>query len=351
MQLLQFSGLLEQQAHHLHRDALKLQAAALCGSASTNFLNLMENFYGVDEEEEEGALEDAASFAAFVKQHREEREKEKASAKLSVSKGSVEKEELGDEGEEEEDIEDSASTTSSVSKRKTLKQLKVSTADQEKYPSKCNLKEAELFFPTSASTLHDTGVDPKYIGTREGLSGYKGLYCCLFEGCDYGAQVRANTLSHIRRVHLGHAVGCRFCPTRAWWQAHTWSDHMTHTHPNVPKYPPQDVTSLPTKPSTGEIAISEERFEVQVPTSTGEPPVKKIKEEPSTLMSYSEWEKEVWKKEAEKGELYLCADPKDNPSAPRPKTLAIRYKKRDTEKATSEDVVTIQEEGQDDAEI
>ena len=55
MQLLQFSGLLEQQAHRLRRDALKLQAAALCGSASTNFLNLMENFYGVGEEEEEGA--------------------------------------------------------------------------------------------------------------------------------------------------------------------------------------------------------------------------------------------------------------------------------------------------------
>ena len=351
MQLLQFSGLLEQQAHRLRRDALKLQVAALCGSASTNFLNLMENFYGVDEEEEEGALEDAASFTAFVKQHREEREKEKASAKLSVSKGSVEKEELGDEEEDEEDIEDSASTTSSVSKRKTLKQLKVSTADQEKYPSKCNLKEAELFFPTSASTLHDTGVDPKYIGTREGLSGYNGLYCCLFEGCDYRAQVRANTLSHIRRVHLGHAVGCRFCPTRAWWQARTWSDHMTHTHPNVPKYPPQNVTGLLTEPSTGEIAISEERFEVQVPTGTGEPPVKKIKEEPSALMSYSEWEKEVWKKEAEKGELYLCAEPKDNPFAPRPKALAIRYRKRDTEKAASEDVVTIQEEGQDDAEI
>ena len=126
---------------------------------------------------------------------------------------------------------------------------------------------------------------------------------------------------------------------------------MTHTHPNVPKYPPQNVTGLPTEPSTGEITISEERFEVQVPTGTGEPPVKKIKEEPSALMSYSEWEKEVWKKEAEKGELYLCAEPKDNPFAPRPKALAIRYRKRDMEKAASEDVVTIQEEGQDDAEI
>ena len=54
---------------------MKLQAGALCGTTSTNFLNLMENFYGVNEEEEEGALEDAALFAAFVKQYREEREK------------------------------------------------------------------------------------------------------------------------------------------------------------------------------------------------------------------------------------------------------------------------------------
>ena len=67
MQLLQFSSLLEQQAHCLRRDTLKLQAATLCGTTSTNFLNLMENFYGVDEEQEEGALEDAASFATFVK--------------------------------------------------------------------------------------------------------------------------------------------------------------------------------------------------------------------------------------------------------------------------------------------
>ena len=355
MQLLQFSGLLEQQAQQLCRDTMKLQVAALCGIASTNFLNLMENFYGVEEEEEEGTLEDAASFAAFVEQHCEEREKEKATQKLSVSKASVEKDELGEE-EEEEDIEDSVSTTSSSMKRKTLKQLKVSVADQEKYPSKCNLKEAVLFFPTSASTLHDTGVDAKYIGTREGLSGYKGLYCCLFEGCDFSAQVRVNTLSHIRRVHLGHAVGCRYCPTRAWWQARTWSDHMTHTHPDIPKYPPQEMSNVPLGSSKGdsEVFISEEWFEVEVPTGASEPPLKKIKEEPSALFSYSEWEKESWKKEAEKGELYLCAESKD-PFAPRPKAVAIRYRKREATEAekvasavVAEDIVTIQEEGQDD---
>ena len=72
MQLLQFSCLLEQQAQCLCCDAMKIQAATLCGTALTNLLNLIENFYGVDEEEEEGTLEDAASFTTFVKQHREE---------------------------------------------------------------------------------------------------------------------------------------------------------------------------------------------------------------------------------------------------------------------------------------
>ena len=178
----------------------------------------------------------------------------------------------------------------------------------------------------------------------------------LFEGCDFGVQVRANTLSHIRRVHLGHAVGCRYCPTHAWWQARTWSDHMTHTHPDVPKYPPQEISSVPLGSSKGdsEVSISEEHFEVEVPTGVSKPPLKKIKEEPSALLSYSEWEKESWKKEAEKGELYLCAEPKD-PFAPRPKAVAIRYRKREATEAeqvtsavVSEDIVTIQEEGQDD---
>ena len=34
MQLLQYSGLLEMQAHYLHRDALHLQNAALCGTSN-----------------------------------------------------------------------------------------------------------------------------------------------------------------------------------------------------------------------------------------------------------------------------------------------------------------------------
>ena len=52
--------------------------------------------------------------------------------------------------------------------------------------------------------------------------------------------------------------------------------------------------------------------------------------------------------------MYLRAEPKD-PLAPRPKTAAIRYRKIETSEAekvasaiVSQDIVTIQEEGQDD---
>ena len=75
MQLFQYSGLLEMKAQELCRDALHLQTAALCGVATTNFLDLMENFYGVDETPEEQALGDAASFSAFVAAHKKEKER------------------------------------------------------------------------------------------------------------------------------------------------------------------------------------------------------------------------------------------------------------------------------------
>ena len=112
------------------------------------------------------------------------------------------------------------------------------------------------------------------------------------------------------------------------WQARTWPDHMSHTNPEVPKYPPQEISGVPLESSKGdsEVFISEEHFEVEVPTGTSEPPAKKIKEEPSALLTYSEWEKEMWKKEAEKGDLYLYAEPKD-PFAPHPKAVTIRYRK------------------------
>ena len=123
MQLFQYSGWLEMKAQELHQDALHLQTAALCGVASTNFLELMESFYGIDETPEEQALRDAASFSAFVSAHRREREKDEASKSFSKSKREVETEEadVGDNDDESDE------------EPETLKQKKKTTS-ATKYP-------------------------------------------------------------------------------------------------------------------------------------------------------------------------------------------------------------------------
>ena len=229
---------------------------------------MMENFFGVEEDEEEAKMEDATSFAAFIKQNKEEHVKEMQSKALSATKGSIEHEEIGDE-EESESI---TSTSSQASKPRTLTQM---SKHKEKYPTKCKLSEAQLFYPTSSKSLHETGIDGKYIGTRENLPGYKGLYCCLFGNCDYGAQVCGNTLSHIRCVHLGAAFGCRFCPELVWWQARSWSNHMDSVHPQELKY---EALLLPSGPIKAvkvepEIFVAEEHFTIPVPST------KRIKKE------------------------------------------------------------------------
>ena len=307
------------QAHRLRHDTLRLQNAALCGTATTNFLDVMENFYGVDETEEEARIEDVASFAAFIKQNKEERARELQSKNLSVTKGSVEHEEVGEERDVEE-TESVTSTSSQPSKPRTLSQIK----HKEKYPTKCKLSKAQLFYPTSAESLHETGVDGKFIGTRENLIGYHGLYCCLYGNCDYGAQVRGNTLSHIWRVHLGAAFGCRFCPELAWWQARSWSNHMDSVHSNEPKYEALQLPSGPLKAVKVEpdLFVAEECFTIPVPKSTDtedEPSSKRIKQEISGLMTYQEFEKA-----SKEGDIALLAHGKD-PFRPRPKAGMIRY--------------------------
>ena len=66
--MLQISGVLEIRSHQLWRDALKLINATICGTATTEFWHLMESYFGIDEDIEEAALEDAQSLAEIVAQ-------------------------------------------------------------------------------------------------------------------------------------------------------------------------------------------------------------------------------------------------------------------------------------------
>ena len=80
----------------------------MCGVASTGFLDLIENFFGVDETPEEEALADTSSFTEFVSTYQKEKDKEQASEVLSKMKGEVEIEESkreSDDSDKEESVD------------------------------------------------------------------------------------------------------------------------------------------------------------------------------------------------------------------------------------------------------
>ena len=268
-------------------------------------------------------MEDAASLAEALRLCKAEKEKDKQVASLSVPAENVEDD--PDEPETEE-ILDSASTTSSQltgARPKTLSQIKKQHENIDEYPNKCNIAEAQLFFLTSAPTLHQTGVPSKFIGNREDVGPYKGAYRCLYgEGCEYGAQSRGILCTHVRRVHLGIALACRFCPNKVWWQARYWLLHMKDTHPEMPLYEPVSMTS--TDPAvSSEIAITEEHFEIPAPS-------KKAKLDATPLVKTEPPEVEAsWSAISRKShEVYVPADPPpERWMQPRPRAAAIRYPK------------------------
>ena len=203
----------------------------------------MEYYFGVDEDIEEATLDEAQSLAEILQLKSQSESKNVP----SVSKGSVEaSNKTPDEDiliiEEEEDDNISATssqTTKSVSSSTSLKTLgQKKRATEEKYPNFCSLKEATLFYPTSLSSMHATGVNPNHITECHKMGAYKGYYCCAFGSCVYAAQTHGLVATHVCRVHLGHALECCFCPTLAWWQARYWSDHMDKFYSDQMKFKP-----------------------------------------------------------------------------------------------------------------
>ena len=321
--MLLFSSVLEMQAQRLRRDALRTINATLSGTATTGFWTLMESFFGVDEDPALASLEDAASLAEALHLRKAEKEKDVQVASLSVPAENVD-----DPDELETEILDTASTTSSQlasgARPKTLSQLKKQQDTIDEYPNKCNIAEAQLFFPTSSPTLHQTGVPAKYISNREDVGPYKGAYRCLFgDGCEYGAQARGVVCTHVRRVHLGVALACRFCPNKVWWQARYWKLHMRDTHADMPLYEPISMSTTDPDESS-EIAITEEHFEVPIPS-------KKAKVDATPLVK-TEPPEEVeasWSAISRRShDVYVPADPPpERWMQPRPQVAAIRYPK------------------------
>ena len=64
--MLQISGVLDLRSHQLRRDALKLINSTICGTATMDFWKLMESYFGVDEDIDEAALEEAQSLTEIL---------------------------------------------------------------------------------------------------------------------------------------------------------------------------------------------------------------------------------------------------------------------------------------------
>ena len=173
--MLQMSGVLEVQAAKLRRDTLHMLLGTISGTATSNLWRLLEYFFGVSEDPDEEKAAEASSLMNLLKAQKEECDQEEEAPKQSILKGSEIPAPSSSQQEE-----------SATPKLKTLKEQKLKADDS--FPSKCSLKEAQLFFPTSEGNMHQTGVPDSWIDEHIKLGGYKGCYPCMGEKCDYVTQ-------------------------------------------------------------------------------------------------------------------------------------------------------------------
>ena len=114
-------------------------------------------------------------------------------------------------------------------------QVKATAAQQRRavssLPTCISLSKATLAYPISKEKTSATGIPQKYLSKRlTALSPKDSLYACTFEGCDRIFKQLAGVYNHLRRLHLGVAVGCYYC-SGCWWTSKGWSDHHAREHP------------------------------------------------------------------------------------------------------------------------
>ena len=217
---------MEERAIRMRRDALQTLKASLAGTATTRILDVLEAAFGVAEAEDE---------VPEIQPTPTETEEETLPASAYVAKDSA-----------------SAPSTSSGAKRKAKSELSGASKRKSKVPAKSGpipIEDATPFFPTAAQKanyLH-IGVDPLYIGQREGSQFSKlVIYQCFYARrrremgenpaeCNEITQNKAQMSTHIRRFHLGICIACFICPDKRWWASLEWKKHMKEKHSNLPE--------------------------------------------------------------------------------------------------------------------
>ena len=204
---------------------MHVMKAALAGTTTTKFLDVLEGAFGEEEDEEL-----APELFPTEAEPEEDLPKEAMTSK------------------EEADIEfDQPSTLRKCSTRSFTKQPPVKRSRKQEAPTKAAgpfvLRDAEGDCPIKAEKaayLH-VGVPDRYISQREsGPQSPVAIYRCNYarahhemgespDECDIICQSRGQTSTHVRQFHLNKCVKCYICSHR-WWSAFEWKKHMKAAH-------------------------------------------------------------------------------------------------------------------------
>ena len=141
------------------------------------------------------------------------------------------------DSDEDTSVVSEASTSSKPASKKpvSIKPRNVARADLLS-----NINEAQDFLPSSADSLHTTGIPAELHMSRSDRQTHKGasLYMCRHRDCSENPYLGdlPTCGSHICRVHLGVCLMCPYCPNKHFYNSGGWRDHMSKTHPSAPWY-------------------------------------------------------------------------------------------------------------------
>ena len=103
-----------------------------------------------------------------------------------------------------------------------------------------NINETQGFLPSSADSLHTTGIPASLHMSHSDRQTNKGasLYMCRHKDCSDNPYLGdlPTCRSHIHRIHLGVCLMCPYCPNKRFYNSGGWRDHMSKKHPSVPWY-------------------------------------------------------------------------------------------------------------------
>ena len=142
-----------------------------------------------------------------------------------------------------------------------------STASTD-FPDFCSLNECKVVFPTGEKALTMTGVLGEWVSPRSS----DGHYGCLFGDCPARISGKPNCATHIRRVHLGVAIGCRHCDKK-YFKPKGFLDHMRQKHPELPEAQWYEDPVTPSDPKVQ--AAASTLAEAAVQDVMGPPPQKR----------------------------------------------------------------------------